>query len=250
MAISLSSLTAPERRPLVTTIFGLGKRGKTTLASKWKGPVVMIRTEDGTATLAGSDNVAVFPRAQTVGEVFDQIEALKNEAHEFRTLVIDSVTEFNVLAEKEILDGDPKAKSLNQACGGFGAGTSAVANLHRLLREKCQYLNEVKGMQIVFIGHASTETIDPPDGAQYTKYTLRMDKKCVGYYTDNVDLVAYIDLKTFTTGTGDVKKATTSGDRIIRCVATPSTIAGNRLHITEQEIPFPEGSNPFAEYLV
>lgn len=250
MAISLSSLTAPERRPLITTIFGLGKRGKTTLAAKWKAPVVIIRTEDGTATLAGSSDVAIFPRAQNVQEVFEQLEALKVEDHPFQTVVIDSVTEFNVLAEKEILESDPKAKSLNQACGGFGAGTSAVANIHRLLREKCQWLNEHKGMQIVFIGHAATETIDPPDGAQYTKYTLRMDKKCVGFYTDNVDLVAYIDLKTFTTGTGDVKKATTTGDRVIRCVATPATIAGNRLHITEQELPFPEGSNPFAEYLV
>jgi len=248
--ISLSSLTAPVRRPLVTTIFGLGKRGKTTLASKWKAPVVMIRTEDGTATIAGSTDVAVFPRSLCIQEVYDALDALKNEDNPFKTVVIDSVTELNVLAEKEILEGDPKAKSLNQACGGFGAGTSAVANIHRIIREKCQWLNENKGMQIVFIGHAATETIDPPDGAQYTKYTLRMDKKCVGYYTDNVDLVAYIDLKTFTTGTGDVKKATTTGDRIIRCVATPSTIAGNRLHITEQEIPFPEGSNPFAEYLV
>ena len=256
--ISLSSLTAPERRPLITTIFGLGKRGKTSLLATWRAnadkEIAIIRTEDGTGTIIGYPGVKVFPRATCVQDVWDALDALKNENHKFGTVGIDSVTELEVLAVKEILDSEPKVKSLNQACGGYGGGTQAVANIHRITREKCQWLAENKGMQIVFIGHAATETIDPPDGTQYTKYTLRMDKKSVGYYTDNVDLVAYVDIKAFVTGAtekhaGKVNMAP-EGARVIRCVASPATIAGNRLHITAQELAYPEGVNPFAEYLV
>lgn len=258
MAISLASLEAPKRRPLITTIFGLGKRGKTSLLATWRAgeekEIAIIRTEVGTETIVGYPGVKVFPRATCIQDVFDALDALRYEEHYFGTVGIDSVTELEVLAIKEILEAEPKVKSLNQACGGYGGGTQAVSNIHRMVREKCQWLNENKGMQVVFIGHAATETVDPPDGAQYTKYTLRMDKKSVSYYTDNVDLVAFIDLKTFVTGAKEAQagKATMAPDgaRVIRCVASPATVAGNRLHITAQELAYPEGVNPFAEYLV
>ena len=60
MAINLSSLKKPTGgRPIVATLFGEGGMGKTTLAAMFPNPV-MIRTEDGTASLEGHDDLLMF----------------------------------------------------------------------------------------------------------------------------------------------------------------------------------------------
>jgi hypothetical protein len=61
MAINLKSLSKPDgSRPIIATLFGEGGMGKTTLAAMFPKPV-FIRTEDGTASLVGNDNVSMFP---------------------------------------------------------------------------------------------------------------------------------------------------------------------------------------------
>ncbi len=249
--ISLSSLQAPTKRPLIATLCGDGGIGKTSLSVLWPSPV-LIRTEDGSRAIEDRQDVAMFPVAKTTQEVFDAITALATEKHDFRTVIIDSITQFNVLAESEVVAADPKAKSINQAAGGFGAGYSSVSTIHFELRKACQYLADTKGMHIVFIAHADVETIDLPDQDQYSRYTIRMHKKSVSHYTDNVDLIAFIKLQTFTSGgntEGKKARATTSGQRIITCYPTPAHVSKNRLGI-KSDLVFTEGVNPFAEYLV
>ncbi len=154
--ISLKSLQAPSiDRPLIFTIVADGGMGKTTLASLFPAPV-FIRTEDGTASIAERDDVALFPVAGTVSEVMEGIASLINEEHAFKTLVVDSVTRFNIMVEAEVLASDPKAKGLNQALGGYGNAYDAVSKIHLELRKACGYLSELKGMNIVFLAHAGT----------------------------------------------------------------------------------------------
>lgn len=248
MAISLASLVAPSRRPLISTICADGGMGKTSLAALWPSPV-FVRTEDGSRSIEGREDVAMFPVAEKAQDVFEALSSLAREDHPFRTVVIDSVTRFNTLVETEVLEADG-SKSINQACGGYGAGYAAVSNRHRELYDACQYLADAKGMHIVFIAHADVETIDLPDQPQFSRYTIRMHKKSVSHYTDNVDLVAFIKLKVFTAGGKEdqVKKATTDGRRIICCYPTPAHVSKNRLGI-KADLEYPEGVNPFAEYL-
>lgn len=248
MAISLASLEAPKRRPLIATICGDGGMGKTSLAALWPG-VVFIRTEDGSRSIEDRQDIAMFPVARTTSEVFEAVAALAEGGHTFKTVVIDSVTQFNVLAEQEVIASDGKAKSINTALGGYGAGYAAVAAIHFQLRTACQYLADTCGMHVVFIAHADVETIDLPDQPQFSRYTIRMNKKSVSNYTDNVDLIAFLKLKMFVAGNEDKKKASSSGERIITCYPHPAHVSKNRLGI-KADLPFAEGVNPFAEYLV
>ena len=92
MAIDLKTLSKPSgQRPIICTLFGEGGMGKTTLAAMFPKPV-FIRTEDGTASLAGNDNVSLFPLATSTQDVLDAIEALATQKHDHKTLVIDSIT--------------------------------------------------------------------------------------------------------------------------------------------------------------
>jgi len=247
--ISLKSLQSPQHGgPLVFTIVADGGMGKTSLAALFPAPV-FIRTEDGTKSIEGRDDVAMFPLAASSEDVFAALASLAGEEHAFKTVIIDSVTRFNIMVEEEVLKSDPKARGLNQALGGYGNAYDAVAKVHLGLRKACGYLATAKGMNVVFLAHAATETVDPPDGDPYTRYSIPMHKKSIPHYTNDVDVVAYIKQKMYTTGSGDKKKAIASGDaRIITCYPTPSHVSKNRLGI-KVDLDFVEGINPFQSFL-
>ena len=248
MAINLKSLSKPTgQRPIIATLFGEGGMGKTTLAAMFPKPV-FIRTEDGTASLQGNDNVSLFPLATSVQDVLDAIEVLATEKHDFKTLVIDSITQLATMIESEIVSADPKDKSINQAGGGYGAGYGTAAERHRQIREWAGSLAYETGMNVVFIGHADTETIDLPDMDPYARYCVRMHKKSIPHYTDNVDLVGLIRLKTFTRGDGDKKRDISDGKREILCYPQASSVTKNRFNITEP-LPFTFEGNPFSDFV-
>ncbi len=249
MAIDLKTLSKPSgQRPIICTLFGEGGMGKTTLAAMFPNPV-FIRTEDGTASLAGNDNVSLFPLATSTQDVLDAIEALATQKHDHKTLVIDSITQLATMVEAEIVAADPKAKSINQAGGGYGAGYSTAAEKHRQIRDWAGSLAYEKGMNVIFIGHADTEMLDLPDLDAFARYTVRMHKKSLPHYTDNVDLVGLIRLKTFVRGgDGDKKRAISTGEREIICHPQASSVTKNRFNISEP-LAFTFDRNPFADFV-
>lgn len=235
------------------TICGEGGIGKTTLASLFPG-LVLIRAEDGSKSIETRGDVAMFPVAKKTDDVMEAANALLTEDHPFKTVAFDTVTKFNTFAEAEVLQRDRerggRGESINTALGGYGAGSSFVSNYHFELRKIGQRLADEKGMNVLFLAHVEVETLDLPDQPQFSRYTIRMHKKSVSHYVDDVDVVAFLKLKTFVTGTEkDGKKANTSGDRIITCYPHPAHVSKNRLGI-KTDLPFVEGVNPFAEYLV
>ena len=249
MAIDLKTLSKPSgQRPIICTLFGEGGMGKTTLAAMFPKPV-FIRTEDGTASLAGNDNVSLFPLATSTQDVLDAIEALATQKHDHKTLVIDSITQLATMVEAEIVAADPKAKSINQAGGGYGAGYSTAAEKHRQIRDWAGSLAYEKGMNVIFIGHADTEMLDLPDMDAFARYTVRMHKKSLPHYTDNVDLVGLIRLKTFVRGgDGDKKRAISTGEREIICHPQASSVTKNRFNVSEP-LAFTFDRNPFADFV-
>lgn len=160
-------------------------------------------------------------------------------------MILDSITQLSTVIEGEIITSDPKKpKSINQALGGYGAGYSAMSDAHEKIRKACGYLKS-KGMHVLFLAHANAERVNLPDQPEYMRYSIRMHKDSVSHYSDNVDMVAFIKLKTFVS---DEKRATTSGQRIITCYPIPSHISKNRYGITK-DLDFIEGVNPFQAIL-
>ena len=118
-----------------------------------------------------------------------------------------------------------------------------MAALHQRVRSGCEILNRDKGMHIIFIAHADTETIELPDSDPYTRYSLRLNKRSISPYTDNVDLVGFLKLQMFTHGDGERKKAVSDGTRVMVCHPVASNISKNRFGITD-ELIVSEGENP------
>lgn len=240
----LSQVSKPADRSVIATITGDSGMGKTTLAATFPKPIV-IRAEDGLQSIKSDMRPDAFPVLTTVDQLWEQLTALITEEHDYKTVIIDSVTALERLFIQYVIESDPKKpKTINQALGGYGAGLQAVAALHQRVRKAAGMLNERKGMHVVFIAHADTETIELPDQDPYTRYSLRLGKKSIAPYVDDSDIVGFIKLETYTMGDGDRKKAISDGTRLIVCHATAANVSKNRFGITEP-LPVAEGQNPF-----
>lgn len=239
----LSSIAKPNDRPIICTITGDAGLGKTSIASTFPKPI-FIRAEDGLQAVPEASRPDAFPVLNNVDDLWEQLTALIKEDHKYKTLVIDSITQLDTLFTNYVVDTDPKKpKSIAQALGGYGAGFQALSSYHGRVRKAAGILNESKGMNIVFIAHSETETIELPDADPYTRYNIRMQKKSVSHYTDNVDLVGYLKLETHTMGDGDRKKAISDGTRILVTYASASNVSKNRYGINKDLIVV-AGQNP------
>lgn len=244
-------ISKPKRRPLVATIFSEAGMGKTSLAATFPKPIFM-RLEDGMQSIEGEmpDTFEDMPKSYQT--VLDQLSWLKDNKHEYKTLVIDSITAMDQMLTDEIVSTEnrknPNVRSINQAGGGYGAGLSMLAGLHRNIRKVADDLNRENGMHVIFLAHAEIQRLNPPDGSEYTRYSIRMPEKCQAPYIDNVDIVAYIRQVVFLTGEGQSRKALGSGERVIVAYSTPVNVSKNRYGI-EDDLPFEKGSNPIITYL-
>ena len=256
MSIDLKSLSRPTAdRPMIATLFGEGGMGKTTLAAMFPKPV-FIRAEDGTASLEGHPDAMLFDVAKSTKDIFDAIEALATQEHDRKTVVIDSITQFEKIATREIIDSEsnPKAKNMAAAHGGYGKAFGMLDKQQQDLREACDYLASDCGMNVVFIAHATTEELELPDMDKYSRYTIQLHKNrqfdCLHHYANNADLVGFIRLVTNLRGVeGGKKRAISDGEREIICFPTASNVSKNRYGISETINFNLNGDFPFAKYV-
>jgi len=254
----MQTVGKPARKPVIATICGDAGTGKTSLAATFPKPI-FIRAEDGMRSLdqqvtAGliaemPDAFPVLTGDNATATLFDQMIALLKENHDYKTVVIDSVTALERIFIEEVMRIDGRAKSINQAMGGYGAGQAAVAAQHQRLRRAAGFLSDRRGMNIVFLAHADVETMRLPDSDDYMRYSLRLPSKSQPPYIDDVDIVGFVKLVSAVTGAdGERKKAISTGDRELICHATVSNVSKNRMGITEP-IDFVLGTNPLAHML-
>lgn len=254
MSDIMSTIAKPLDRAVMVTICADSGMGKTSLAASFPKPI-FIRAEDGLQAIPASTRPDAFPilaaakATDAVEMLWAQMIALLQQDHDYQTLVIDSVTALERLFVAAVLESDPKAKSINQAMGGYGAGAAAVASMHQRVRKAAGLLNTRKNMHVVFVAHADVETLRLPDTDDYMRYSLRLPQKSLPPYVDDVDVVGFIKLETFTKGDdGERKKAISTGDRQLIVHATASNVSKNRYGITEP-LDLPEGKNPLATYI-
>jgi hypothetical protein len=190
----------------------------------------------------------------------EQIKQLATAEHEFKTLVIDSVTALSVKLEQEIMLKYNVA-AVADAAGGFSKGYQVLQSMHADLIYWCELLRKRKGMAIIFLAHTGIQKIktSPDEGGEYSVYTLDMHKASSDLYINNSDAVYYIKKETFITGQqtnkqGQVTKygrAMQTGERILITTGDgrQGYVSAKCRYSTPAELPLKLGENPILQYI-
>lgn len=173
MSLSLKNLrqVRADKAPRIL-IYGPPGIGKTTLASEFPSPV-FLQIEDGTP---GDVELTSFGKLDTFAQVMDALGALYQEPHDFRTVVIDSVTELQRLIYTETCargddKGNPKA---NIEDFGYGKGYVYAMRVAQELIDGINYLRNDRNMAIVLIAHSSVQRFDDPETVSYDRYEIAL----------------------------------------------------------------------------
>ena len=245
----LEQASVPESGPQIMTFCGDAGLGKSSLAATFPKPI-FVRAEDGVARIPQAFRPSALPVIRTEEQLWEQLKALVHEEHDYKTAVIDTVSALDRMFVQSILKQDGKAKSLNQALGGYGAGFSALAARHQQVRNAAEMMRIKRGMNVVFLAHTEVGTMRLPDMEDFSRYSLRMTHdKSLPPYLDDVDAVGFLRQVMVLKGDeGERKKAISGEERELVMHVTASNVSKNPYGITAP-VPVPLGENPLAEFV-
>ena len=213
-----------ESQPPRIMIYGSEGVGKSTFAAYAPNPV-FIQTEDGLSEI----DCSKFPLAKSFDEVVLQLQAVRDEEHEFGTVVIDSLDWLERLVWDRVC-ADYGVKSIEKADGGYGKGYVLALSYWRQIISILNEIRTRRGLAVVLIAHAAVERFEDPEHAAYDRYTPRLHKKACSLVCEWVDAVLFATRRMRVDSmTGKAAPVgADGGERVIRTNGSPACIAKNR----------------------
>lgn len=237
MALSMKDLkqiggTEPPR----ILLYGPEKGGKTTLASEFPNPV-FLQTEQGTGRL----KLNSFGKLQSFTEVDQAIQALYQEDHKYKTVVLDSVTALQTLIWVETGErGDEKGvKRKRIEDFGYGKGYSYALIVWQEFLEGIMALRRDRGMGVVLIAHSKIERFDDPETVAYSRYEIDLHEKARDYLKRESDAIILlkpdVTIKTEEQGFSKTRARGDGGRNVwMNLSSRPAYAAGNRYDMPEK----------------
>lgn len=254
MAISLANLKSDDnRKPPRVIVYGPEGVGKTTLGLGAPN-AVLIKTEEGQGEI-GATRFTFDKDGREVARDFDEVlEAIKvlgEEEHEFKTLVIDSITSLEVLLHRQLCARYNESNIVGNKKGSefaFEAGIKLAAREWDYFLSCLDYLNEKRGMMIILVAHSSVAKFKSPDTEDFDYYEIDVEKKfsvsVLKKWADAILFLRYEKPLLATEDKGFGKKVAKAkleeeGARILYTEPRSSHTAKNRYGMP-YEIPFPK----------
>lgn len=212
-------------------IYGTEGIGKSTLAAQAPKPI-FIPTEDGLDQI----DCHSFPVANEYGDVVQALTTLYADKHDYQTVVLDSLD----WLERLVWDAVCKrfgSRHIEQVDKGFGRGYSHALTEWQEVIAGLNALRIDHGMAVIMLAHSKVEKFEDPESVTYDRYAPRLHKTVCSFVTEWACAVLFAGRKVITkteeTGFGRERSIAAGlgrdgGDRILKCIGSPSCIAKNR----------------------
>lgn len=230
MAFNLTSIqTSTADRPPRIILCGVPKIGKSTFAAGADAPIFLpIRGEEGIDDLA----VPHFPAIGSFDDLLEALGTLATEQHEYKTLIIDSISTLQPLVWAAVC-AQEKAANIEKVDGGFGKGYIRALDYWTQIRDALDYLRTERGMACVLIGHVIVKTFSDPTGESYDQYQLDLQARASEMFTRWADSILFANSKALVRTekegtTKSTKKATVREERCLFTQKRPAHPGGGR----------------------
>ena len=254
--MGLSVTKAGERkRGVMVGLTGRSGAGKTTLAATFPKPLLLdleggswVLSRQGTDVHAGWD-LKPQHRQDEFMNVLRDVAGLP--AGTYESVLVDSFTKLSEWIELDILEEDGSAESLNQAFGGYGRGGDAHAKRVGEVLKGLTFLQNSRGMHVVWIMHTKIGTEDLPTGESYASYGTQGNKKSAERLVMACDVVALLRQKVTVVDQkkNEAGKARGKGERELFVGSAPYADTKSRFHDKQLTLDVPMGVNPLADIL-
>lgn len=226
-----------ESKPPRILCYGVEGIGKSTFGSQAPRPI-FIQCEDGLDEIT-TDR---FPLATSFDDVVAALTELRNEQHDYETVVIDSTDWLERLVWDKLC-AQHGVTSIEKVDGGFARGYTHALTFWREIIDLLNALRNTRGMVVLLIAHSKVERFEDPESSPYDRYSPRLHKHAAALISEWCDAVLFATrkMRAQSEDAGFGRKRTIAhaigtggGERILRCVGGPSCVAKNRYGITEE----------------
>lgn len=222
--------TGKVDRPNRLLIYGTPGVGKTTWAAGAPRPIC-IQTEDG-ADQVGLDR---FPKVDSYDQALDCLKSLAHEAHDYKTLVVDSTDWMERLIHAKVAKEHNATSIDDDSCKAFSfqKGYGLCLEYWKQLIEAFDYLRDHLDMATILIAHSEVKRFDDPRSEGYDRYQPRVHKFVNALLIEWCDAIFFAgyEAHTRTEDKGFNKERTFAigdGRRVLYTDERPSHVAKSR----------------------
>jgi hypothetical protein len=216
-----------QQQPVRVVLYGVEGIGKSTFGANAPAPI-FLGAEDGTSQL----DVTRFPAPERWVEVLDAVRTLTTEAHDFKTLVLDTLDWAEPLLWQYVCDRDGEK---NIEAYGYGKGYAAALDEWRVFLAALEKLRRDKGMHLVLIAHSWIKPFKNPEGPDFDRYELKLHPKAGGLIKEWADCVLFANYETLAAKDDKTKRirGVDTGARLLYTQRRAAYDAKNRYDLPE-----------------
>ena len=224
--------TTVDNKPPRIVIHGTHGIGKSTLAAGADNPV-FIQTEDGLASI----EVAHFPLATELTQVWEYMGMLIQDDHDYKTFVLDTVDWLQTLIWNEVCKTH-NVETIESI--GYGKGYTFAMQFWNKFFDGLEKLR-ARGLVCVILAHNEIKPFNPPDGDSYDRYQIKLHKTIASKLEEWADCVLFANFETIVNAEDGKAVNQSQRPRVLNTADSPAWRAKSRYDLPDKlPLDFPK----------
>lgn len=214
--------------------------GKTSFGAQAPAPLfLMARGETGLCTLIEAGQLPetpYLPAFEGWTEYLRALDALRTEAHDFKTICLDAAGGFERLCFEHVCEVSFNGDWTERGFASYGKGPDVALPEWISMLTRLDRIREERKCAIVLLAHSKVKTFKNPEGPDYDRYTVDLNEKIWGVTHKWADMVLFANFLTEAVKEKGALRAKAKGgrERVIYTTRSAAYDAKNRHGLPEE----------------